>query len=245
MLKKTISLLSGIIFMASCQAESGNNPATFPNGNEEFYNWMFEEHQSLRTTESYQSALNKIWYKPIAVSDSKDIINSVNNCTLLIENYKTLSEAQPNQYVSFQLRKAMCRSLEILANAKNSKHSFLPKKIVSADSHNILPKEFIPVYSNSQFEEISAMPESARWATGIKVDSTEDLDLDTFIFHQSDQAQILTELGRADFNNDGIEDALLYLRTKVNGGSHETNKIFLVTAGEDGLVKTLSVFPED
>lgn len=244
MLKEIMILASGLIMISSCNAKNETIPINFSNGNEEFFNAMFADDQKFRTIEDYNLAIAHSWFKPMQVNEGTSI-RSIEKCADMIAGDGILSEAQPNQFIYFQYRKATCHALNILASAKPSKKSFLPQKLVSKNSHTILPKEFIPIYSNSQATEINAMPENTRWSSGITLDRFEDVGINAGILYQSEQNQVLRELGRADFNNDGIEDALLYLRTKVNGGSHETNKIFLVTADEDGLVKTLSVFPED
>ena len=63
------------------------------------------------------------------------------------------------------------------------------------------------------------MPPSARWADGIKITDTIDLGNNRLKFSQDEQEQILSEIVRADFNGDGYEDSLVYLRTVLIGGS--------------------------
>ncbi|MGN0920180.1 MAG: hypothetical protein ACI4NJ_00480 [Cellvibrio sp.] len=89
------------------------------------------------------------------------------------------------------------------------------------------------------------MPPSARWADGIKITDTIDLGNNRLKFSQDEQEQILSEIVRADFNGDGYEDSLVYLRTVLIGGSWSSNQIFTITAGEDGVIRTLDIYPTD
>lgn len=232
----------------SCNAKNPSDNAEkikIGEGSDFFFSSMYPEDKTLNNKDDIKNLLSSNWFENIDVKDKKGNKKSLNNCNELLEKFNDYSEIKSSDYSDIIYRKMYCMSVKYIFEAPESNISYLPKDIVFQDSPSILPKEFIPIYSQSDEEVVKAMPSSARWASGVKIDEVNTSKKGRAIFYQVEQDQILTELARADFNNDGIEDALLYLRTKINGGSHETNKIYTVTAGEDGVIKTLDIYPND
>lgn len=248
MLKKYVAIFFLGAMAQSCSAEDTNSGTigfSVGSGAKLFFSSHYSDDQNLGKREDFKNLRDLDWYERYDVNDENGSLKSIRNCSELILGKESYSESIPAQYSTFRYYLTHCLAIEKVIESKDSKKSFLPKQIVSADSPSILPKEFIPVVSKSDQEALDAMPSSARWGDGIQVSSTEDLGNNRIRFNQEVQTQILSELARADFNDDGLEDSLVYLRTTMNGGSWESDQIITLTAGEDGVIKTLDVFPKN
>lgn len=248
MLRKYFYMIATALIAQSCSADINQEKIQKIKIVQEsnfLFSSMYKEDQILIKKKDFEDLLNKKWFKPFPVKDKNGTEKSLDNCEDLLENITKFTELEAFRYSDFNFHKMHCMAIKYISDSSESKKSFLPKDLVFKNSPQILPKEFIPIYSMSDEDAINAMPALTRWESGIKVKQVDDSDKGIVIFYQVEQDQVLAELARADFNNDGIEDALLYMRTKINGGSHETNKIYTVTAGEDGVIKTLDIYPND
>nr|WP_279169477.1 hypothetical protein [Providencia huaxiensis] len=248
MFKKHISIILVAILSQSCIAEPEQEKTIgFSVGGDanSFFSSRYYDAPSISKKDDFSILKTLDWFKPFHVKDSRGENKSIKNCDEFIKGRDQLSESIPSEYSKFRYYLMHCIAIENVINSKDSFNSYLPKQLVSEESPNILPKEFIPVVSKSDREALDAMLPSARWIDGIKLIKSEDLGNNRIMFSQEGQKQILSELARADFNGDGLEDSLVYLRTTLDGGSWESDVIITVTAGEDGVIRMLDVYPND
>lgn len=248
MLRKYFFMIVTVLLAQSCSADINTEniqKIKIIQENNFFFSLRYPQDQILKTKQDFKDLINKSWFEPFPVKDKNGFEKLLDNCQDLLESINEYSELKAFQYSDLSFLKMHCMAIKYISKSSESKKTFLPTDIVFKNSPRILPKEFIPIYSMTDEDTVNAMPALTRWESGIKVKKVDDSKIGMVIFNQAEQDQTLMELARADFNNDGVEDALLYLRTKINGGNHETNKIYTVTAGEDGVIKTLDIYPND
>lgn len=248
MLKRYLSIIFIGVITQSCSAEN-KHPTSIElsvgSDAKLFFSSHYYEDQNLLNRNDFKNLIKLDWFEPYDVKDSSGSMKSIKNCHEFLINKDDYSEAITSEYSTFRYYLMHCLAMEKIIESKDSEKSFLPNQLVSEESPNILPKEFIPVVSKSDREALDAMLPSARWIDGIKLIKNKDLGNKRIMFSQEGQKQILSELARADFNDDGIEDSLVYLRTTLDGGSWESDVIITVTAGEDGVIRMIDVYPND
>lgn len=248
MLKKIIAVIFTAAASQSCSADLDSNHKiafTIGNGAKSLLSSRYYDEPSIVSKKDIIKLNTLEWFEPYEVKNKDGLNISIKNCSQFLDGKNQFSEIQPSEYSTFRYYLMHCLIIEKIINSKDSGKSFLPKQIVNKESPKKFPKEFISVVSKSEQEALDAMPPSARWADGVKITDTIDLGNNRLKFSQDEQEQILSEIARADFNGDGLEDALVYLRTTLNGGSWESDQIFTITAGEDGVIRTLDIYPTD
>lgn len=225
MIKHSILLVTILApLISSCHASSQNMLGKkifelFP------FAGIFDEQPNDYSQENTEKLYKTNFYEPIPLKNESI---EAKNC----RDIQSVSEkdlAKTSDFGTMKFYKVVCQSLSAIITAKNSKTSYLPNDLVSTNSHRLLPKDFIEFYSESQERDIRNNHDIIFWADSEKITSIEKNGDNWFSFKSEGQVQSLAELARGDFNGDGIEDALLYIRAAVIGGSHESDRSILVT----------------
>lgn len=231
------------------QACTANEPATsitpsFGSSNQLLFSTISGLDVKMLTPDEFRAAMSTEWFKPVSAKTLNDTEVIINKCSQILPDYQNFSAKDPIRWEHFETLKIMCVAIEKTSLIQPSKRSFLPTPLITSDIHKILPREFTPIFSTKEESRLKNAPESTRWADGIKLKEFEKVNEHHAMLYTTEEAQTLIEIARGDFNGDAIEDALFYIRSQINGGSLSTNKMIIVTAGEDGVIKTLAQYPE-
>lgn len=246
MKRNTITLLFTALLSPACSASEPTQliPALFSSSNQSFFSSIAGQEAELLTVQDFSAALDSEWYETIPAKTSSNPEININKCSQILPDHQSYSARDSVDWGYFELLKIMCIALEKTSKIQPSKQSFLPTPLITPNAHKILPKEFTPIFSTSAENQLKNAPESTRWADGITLTEFKLQKDNSAMLYTTEEAQTLIEIARGDFNGDAIEDALFYIRSQVNGGSLSTNKMIIVTAGEDGIIKTLAQYPE-
>lgn len=181
--------------------------------------------------QAIKTMLGQPWYASIAVENTRqerDI--QLNNCETYFEiatpDIRAQKESEQNAFLEFQ---TACESAQILASAHSSTMSFLPKQTFTIDSPKQLPKSLALVISQTQLNTLQNDASKDTWADFNTIVNFEQITPHQALYHSKSGTQKLSEIGRGDFNQDGIEDILLRSEDSVAGGSYFNVRLFALT----------------
>lgn len=141
-------------------------------------------------------------------------------------------------------KSATCDAIEMLAEAKPSKTSFVRDFVLNADALDSLPALVNPGAScDFMCRQYVANERRMPWRT---FSVSKFLSVDT---KGDDRMKVVTEgtsltlrlLARADFSGDGLEDLLLWVNANAMGGTWGTTTLFLLSReSSDGVLWALN-----
>ena len=123
-----------------------------------------------------------------------------------------------------------CGTLQLLQRATRHKRSFLPTRDQALFDLKLLPLKLFPIVSDYE-QTYGRDIENETYHDQAEKGELEVIENTPHKFFCKDDGskQYLTEVVRADFNGDGIEDILLEEATYAIGGTHRTHNLIILT----------------
>lgn len=247
--KLTTTLLATFLVavLEGCShSETTNNAALEPHWTDAFsMPDLLAEVPVLTGMDDLQALLDQAWYAAIDVQHTANPeVRSLNTCKDYFANrtpeLRALREYGQSAFAELQMA---CEATRLLLAARTSTESFLPSSVLDENTPQRFPKEFALVTSASEREKLMADPKLAVWG-----DVDEIVEVDKKSAHEvrytaaDGGEQTLSELGRGDFNQDGVEDVLVRSHDSVQGGSYANVRLFVLSANKHGRWSLLDRF---
>lgn len=185
-----------------------------------------------------QAQLAWQWEYPAPLVHDYETDRKAHNCnellTLTADGYQARNQfEQP----FLQARTTICEAVKASGNLSGFDQSFLDNSLLQEDLPYQAPAEFALAISGSTQQRVT---ESTTWAEVETPAGHEPVSNFEAVYRgQGGSIQRLTVLARGDYDGDGLEDAILYLRDGVEGGSYAHARYLIVTRLEEGAVLTL------
>ncbi|MFC4259812.1 hypothetical protein ACFOZ5_12300 [Marinobacter lacisalsi] len=220
--------------LAGCSTTTARNPATLSPE----HPIPVPETEEGAPADWAQAQLAWQWDYPAPLIHDYQQDRQAHNClellTLTASGYKARN---PFEQPFLQARTTICEAVKVTGNLSGFDQSFLGSTLLQQDLPYKAPAEFALAISGSSEQRVS---ESDTWAEVEVPAGHEPVSNYEAVYRGRDgSVQRLTVLARGDYNGDGLEDAVLYLRDGVDGGSYAHARYLVVTRLEEGAPLTL------
>lgn len=175
-----------------------------------------------------QAQLAWEWEYPAPLIHDYEDNRSAHSCLELMEMSVLGYEARnPFEKPFLQARMTICQAVSESARLEGYEQSFLGDTLLDQNLPRIAPAEFALATSDENREQVNA---GGTWA---QVEAPADFEpisnYEAVYRGQDGSVQRLTVLARGDYDEDGVEDAILYLNDGVTGGSYAHARYLIVT----------------
>lgn len=238
--KPSTILLSTFLALSllACSSADATKPGTEkPHWTEAFpMPSLLAEAPTLVSMDDLKALLDQPWYAAIDVQGAANpVVTSLNTCREYFYNktsdLRALREYEQSAFAELEMA---CEATRLLTNAANSSESFLPVTILDENTPQQLPKVVALITSTSERDKAMADAEKQVWADVNAISATERLSDYQVRYISPTTEQVLSEIGRGDFNGDGVEDVLLSSQDSVKGGSYANVRLFVLSMNENG-----------
>lgn len=168
------------------------------------------------------------WYFTADLKHKEEGKKSVNDCRSLTENIKGGFTADKEfEYGYIQAINVNCRVWNEMSLLTKSKISYLSSINVDRNFSNQAPPEFSLIISKDDERRLA---KAKSWQEMSHIKNITQLNDDQAIYYDnSGGIQKLTLMAKGDYNQDGIEDAVLYMENSVEGGSYSSTHAYIIT----------------
>lgn len=224
---KSLLPLIGLV-LVGCSTTTARNPATLSPE----HPIPVPETEEGAPADWAQAQLAWQWDYPAPLIHDHQDDRKAHNClellTLAADGYKARNLfEQP----FLQARTTICEAVKVSGNLSGFDQSFLGNSLLHQDLPYQAPAEFALAVSDSSQQRVD---ESDTWADVETPAGHEPVSNYEAVYRgQGGSVQRLTVLARGDYNGDGLEDAILYLRDGVEGGSYARARYLIVTRLEE------------
>ena len=167
------------------------------------------------------------WSFEVELKKNGDV-TQLNSCETLLEansaGYKAMSY---REYSSYKAQILSCKVIADIGKLKPSHVSHIDAALLTDRLPDNAPPELALIISKDD-ERRLAKAES--WQEISHIKKIEQLDEYQVIYYDnSGGIQKLALVAKGDYNQDGIEDVILYMENSVEGGSYSTDDAFIIT----------------
>jgi hypothetical protein len=214
------------IFSFNCGATSLVVKPSFTNENSTYA--FFGEQISLTQAKDFLSLETKRWSYEFGLESSEGKYEEVETCEALTKKIK-------NGYQAFiyseqkvvNARKLTCETWRIMSKLTSSDVSYLRDFEHNLNLPKKMPRELSLIISKDDERNLA---KANSWEEMGHFKKLEVLNKDQAIYYDnSGGIQSLTVMAKGDYNNDGIEDMVLYMFNGVEGGSYTSTHGYVVT----------------
>lgn len=227
-MKKINLIIIGLITLCSTACMSLTHsiaPYFSPQNGSSSY---FVKPVTINNSQQFSEIFNKQWYFSADIKHKELGKKSVDTCKSLIESIDNNFSAERDfEYGYIQAMNINCQLWQELSLLKRSKVSYLPETIITKDFSNKAPPELALIISN---DDERRLVKTKSWQEMSKIKKVETLNQDQAIYYDNTGGiQKLTLMAKGDFNQDGIEDVVLYMENTVEGGSYNSTYGYILT----------------
>ncbi|VAW73843.1 hypothetical protein MNBD_GAMMA10-1885, partial [hydrothermal vent metagenome] len=222
-----VLLIMAALLSAGCNADKLKiKPFFNPNNNSDAF---FQKPVVLNSANDFLTLHRKTW--EFGGTDlkrekygNKVAINCPTLKNLLNRGY-TVVKAYKYKLVSAQ--SVICSMWKEMAAFKPYSISFMDNLSLNKAFATKAPARFALLISN---EEIKKTGSASSWNSLSRISKVEPVsDLQAIYHDDSAGIQRLTLMAKGDYNDDGIEDWLLYMENSVEGGSYSSTAFYIIT----------------
>jgi len=221
-----IPLLFATIASSACIGYTNKIEPYFSksNGSESYFMRPVEP----REAQGFTKLFNKNWYFSANIKHSVQGSKSVNNCKALTKKIESGYYAEKEYEHSFiNAININCGVWYEMAKITSSKVSYISN--IFSDSHfaEKAPPEFALIISRDDERRLA---KAKSWQEMSKIQKVKKLNSDQAVYYDNSAGiQNLTLMAKGDYNQDGIEDAILYMENSVEGGSYSSTHAYIIT----------------
>ena len=227
MIKNTLLLALTIIPLTACANIEVNDIAPTYNLKSNTRG-LFIDPVTSDSLEQVNTLLNKQWYftKVLTLDGKPDM--DVNSCKTLLkaanENYKTTNYQAESILKDF---KKTCSTWRDMGQLTPSNKSFLSSFKHSLALPKQMPPELALIISNDDERRLA---KASSWDEMSHIQKIVPVnDAQAIYYDNSGGIQRLTIMAKGDYNQDGIEDMVLYIENSVEGGDYYSSYNYIVT----------------
>ncbi|MPW30310.1 ATPase [Agarivorans sp. B2Z047] len=167
------------------------------------------------------------WYFEASLKNNDEDSKNVSSCSDLVSSIKNgYTSLNSYEYGYIYASNHICKSWLELSKLSSAKKSFLGDVSFDKPFAKKAPPQLALVISNETVERLAT---AASWNEMFPVQRVESLSSEQAIFYSEGSIQKLTLMAKGDYNNDGIEDILLYMENSVEGGSYSSVYAYVLT----------------
>jgi len=177
-----------------------------------------------------RALLDKYWYAPFKLINSEtQQVFSADHCNQILPVLPQLRTWRPFESRPYLYLTVMCLAAESIANARPARYSALSTFKLDVDFPRYAPKDLTLMISRSETERVLQDNAIVSWAQAETVKFVAKVDKYQARYEMDGAFQTVSLIARGDFNDDGIEDLLLYAQAHVVGGTYTAYRLFWVT----------------
>lgn len=198
----------------------------------------------IRDRNDLQKALSAPWYAEMTVlgtKSSKEIL--LKNCksylSLATEKTHPLRENEISAFLELAM---MCRSTELLLNAKIPVKSNIPNDFINEFLPEKLPATIAFQTSTAEAKKNAIDRTKKYWSDINQRLKYKAISTEKAKYSGSSGVQTIALVGKGDFNGDGLEDILINSRDVVDGGSYFNLRLFALSVDEEGKWQLIQTF---
>ena len=127
----------------------------------------------------------------------------------------------------------MCRSVAVLLNAQESRQSNIPNHFINQD----LPEKFpwaVALQTSVTETKKKSLEGAGKYWGDLNNVTYRPISEGKVRYLSQSGTQTIEEIGRGDFNHDGLEDVLVTSRDAVTGGSYFNLRLFALSVDRKG-----------
>jgi hypothetical protein len=169
--------------------------------------------------------------------NGRRITANADNCRSLLKLSAEGFEAPGNNDHQIQLLLvAKCRVIELLGQAKPARRSFVRNFGLDADTRKSMPPPIDGPSCSYICRQIYANENGFSWSAFDSSGRVEVVDENTIKIVEEGWEREVQLVGRADVDNDGLEDLMLLVDSCAAQGTYGTTNFFLMTRATSGSV---------
>ncbi len=202
---------------------------------------LLEDSIDVYSQKDLAQLMERLWYASLAVQlPATSELRTLNNCNdyLAIETEKPVARRDQENNALLELM-VMCEATRLLSRATAAHSSNIPPSPLHAHSPEEFPKVLGLVTSESEKNLVRSDPDIFKWSDVNSVSEAKRLSPDRFAYYSDSGMQILSLIGRGDFDADGLEDILIRSTDSVEGGSYFDMRLFALTVDKHGLWRAI------
>ena len=230
---KNGGLLFGALLIVAC-TQNGSVPAENVYPVQWFSGFTMTEQLAksvpVQNQHDVQSLLGQIWYSPFKLINvhTKKVF-STDRCSQILPYITQLQPVGENEIYAYAELAALCVATKSIATARPTKYSALSTFKLDAEFPRHVPKNLALIISVSEWKKIAQNKRIVSWARAETVKFVSKDGEYRAKYAMTGAYQEVSLIARGDFNNDGIEDLLLFAQSHVVGGSYAAYRLFWVT----------------
>jgi len=214
------------IFSFNCGATSLVVKPSFTKENSTYA--FFGEQISLSQAKDFLSLETKRWSYEFGLESSEGKYEEVETCEALTKKIKNGYQAfRYSEQKVVNARKLTCETWRIMSKLTSSDVSYLRDFEHNLNLPKKMPRELSLIISKDDERNLA---KANNWEEMSHFKKVEVLNKDQAIYYDNAGGiQSLTVMAKGDYNNDGIEDMVLYMFNGVEGGSYTSTHGYVVT----------------
>jgi hypothetical protein len=182
----------------------------------------------VKDADAPKAQLDRKWEDRFTVTNGSQT-TEVTSCRSLLDLADAYEPAAP-EFEIFQGRKARCRALSLVANAKPARNSLVRGFVLDDSAPARLPAGLAMNISPDDERRIAeATKRGQRWRDLEEVKLVSRTSPEEATYADETSKQNLVLLAHGDFNGDGFEDLLVLSEGRLPEGSYEATRLFVVT----------------
>lgn len=188
--------------------------------------------------EAINTILNTAWGGPQTLIKPDNSTTAVDTCQTLTHaidsGYKPTTEFY-GKYIYW--RHDHCKAVSYISQMKNFSTSYIHDLTLDASFPAVAPPALALIISD---DDIRKAHQVATWSAMSEITRIDITDATQSTYYDaSGSIQKVTVMARGDYNDDHIEDILLFVDNSVEGGSYESQDAFILTRTGPGAPLTL------
>lgn len=180
--------------------------------------------------------IERPWYASVEIqspesSESQPLNNCKDYFAVALEKPAAKQVQDSNALLELLV---MCEATRLLSEASAAGSSNISPSPLHAQSPNELPKNLALVTSESERSRILRDNTVSSWNDVNPISDVKRISPNRFEYYSDAGVQILSLIGRGDFDSDGVEDILVRNTDSVEGGSYFDIRLFVLTVDKRG-----------
>jgi hypothetical protein len=223
---RVLAVLFTTLFSAGCMSNNQTMPPYY--GEQNKSNGFFMESVIIKSSLDLDKMIENNWYFTADIKHKTYGEKSVNNCPMLIEAVNGGYEAQKEfEQGSVDAQYLICLTWQEMKKFKASKTSYLGNITFDKAFAKQAPARLSLIISNDD-ERKAKTVES--WNAMSEIQRVEKVNDEQAVYYDNGGSiQRVTLMAKGDYNEDGIEDMLLYMENSVKGGSYSSSYSYILT----------------
>ncbi|VUD56331.1 hypothetical protein TDB9533_01984 [Thalassocella blandensis] len=189
--------------------------------------------------------MDKPWYSKVKVKTTEaEVAKTIGSCSeyfsVKTPDIRADNQNEQNAFLELQIA---CEAARLLADMKPSGKSFLDASVVDQQLPLEIPKIIAMSTSTSEFKVAMEDTSKEVWSDINSIRNFEKISDSQANYISDAGTQTITEIGRGDLNDDGIEDVVIVSQDVVEGGSYFNLRLFSMSLDQNERWVVIGQFP--